>query len=357
MRPNYLITAHTMKRASTAPIAIGGLRTTDGIPQPADIDFFDFAGGRPGATKFLQALAQQNKPKVKPGHTITKGLIDSIATAQAAAKARQCSDMSNLGGARKKRKQAKLDAEIERKRIAAETEAKIKLIQAEADAKNEAMAAAKAEALLIKAQADAEKDIINAQKLTKKQAKGQAKIIKAQGKADKKSSKGEAKIITAEGKRAKKEGKGQKKINNSMANIILAEQGINARGDMAKGILGGMAKVAGAVGGSIVGANAVKALPQMIGGGEGNSTMDAIVSGLSAGAPALGALTSKINEVDPMEPGYPPPFTGHQGLVEWQEAEEEKKKEEEEKKKKNLLIFGGIGAAVLIAIVFIATKK
>jgi predicted nucleic acid-binding Zn ribbon protein len=180
------------------------------------------------------------------------------------------------------------------------------------------------------------------------------------------------KMVKAESKAYKREAKGDKKRLNGESNLELAKLGINGRAQLASGILGGMAKVAGAVGGSIVGASAVKALPSLLGGGGGGDAESQIagavgpapIMGQIAGlAPQfLGALGSKINQSEPME--YQPEIQQVANSMNARYASQpndealEKEKSEKEKSKNNMMIFGGIGAVLLIGIiVFIATKK
>lgn len=179
----------------------------------------------------------------------------------------------------------------------------------------------------------------------KSEAKQERKTIKAQGRADKKRATGEA-------------------------NIILAQQGINARADMAKGILGGMAKVAGAVGGSIVGAKAIGALPSLIGGGGGSEAGGDIVGGggglaenIMNTAPAvMGALGAKMLQPSQQEivtqtpQSYTDPALDYSARMAAGQLTPEEQKKEEDKKKNNMLI---IGAAVLgvIVLLFIMLKK
>lgn len=95
------------------------------------------------------------------------------------------------------------------------------------------------------------KDAKNKRKIERKSALQDRKNQQAENKAMKKQS--SARYVRSQGRADKKRATGE-------SNIILAEQGINARAQMAGSIMGGMAKVAGAVGGSIVGAKAVGAL-------------------------------------------------------------------------------------------------
>lgn len=183
-----------------------------------------------------------------------------------------------------------------------------------------------------------------------------------ENKQERKMAKQERKTIRAEGRADKKRATGE-------ANIILAEQGINARADMAKGILGGMAKVAGAVGGSIVGAKAVGALPSLLGGGGGSDAGGAITGGAGGlaenimnTAPAVvGALGAKMLQPSQQEivtqfpqPMTDPAFAARMASPDAMAAEEQKKAEE---KKKNTLLLVGAAAVGVIILVLVMMRK
>lgn len=177
------------------------------------------------------------------------------------------------------------------------------------------------------------------------------------------------KMVKAESKAYKREAKGDKKRLNGEANLELAKLGINARGDMAKGILGGMAKVAGAVGGSIVGAQGIKALAGgLTGKGGGDSNEDQVAGNLAPQGGNLGnvlqqaapffqgALGAKINEQDPYENTVAgnynnariAPIAAPAPIVDISP---------EEKKKDNTMLFVGIGGAVVVVVLLLVFLK
>lgn len=191
---------------------------------------------------------------------------------------------------------------------------------------------------------------------------------RADRKAKKQEAKQERKLIKAQSKAYKREAKGDKKRAVGEANVILAHQGINARAQMASGILGGMAKVAGAVGGSVVGAQAVKALPAILNSGDQNNGYEQDIAGsiapptlmgqIAGLAPhALGALGAKMNTSDPMD--YQPDLQAMANNVNAgrMNLSDDQEDEEKDKSKNNMLIFGGIGAAVLIVIILLVMMK
>lgn len=196
----------------------------------------------------------------------------------------------------------------------------------------------------------------------RRKAKLERKKIKAEAKAEKKT-------IKAEGKR-------DKKTNNSLANLELAKQGINARAQLASGILGGMAKVAGAVGGSVVGAQAVKALPSIL-GSKDSSTSDQLEEGLTPNLPQStldivgqsiplvgGALSAKMNQSDPLadSPQIQHTADGYNQSVRYattdQDQDNTTNPKSDSSKNNNLLYIGGaIAVIAVLAIVFLKSKK
>ena len=131
----------------------------------------------------------------------------------------------------------------------------------------------------------------------RRKRKQDRKDKKLDARLERKEIKAEAKATKTEAKASKIEAKGEKKILTGQANLVLAEQGINARAGLAKEIFSGATKLAGTVGASIVGAKAVTALPGMLGGGqegteEGGGTRAENI--FNTAAQTMGALGSKI---------------------------------------------------------------
>jgi hypothetical protein len=179
----------------------------------------------------------------------------------------------------------------------------------------------------------------------RQEAKAERKMVKAESKAVKRETK-------AEGKAYKKKAVGD-------SNVILAQQGINARSDMAKGILGGMAKVAGAVGGSIVGAQAIQALPGLLGANQAPGDMQLGGQGgyaeniANTAANTVGALGAKFMQAAPDESRMfrTNPF-GPSG-----DPQDGNAKEKESEDKNNTMLYVGIGAAVLVVVLLVIMKK
>lgn len=190
-------------------------------------------------------------------------------------------------------------------------------------------------------------------KQDRKDKKVEARIER---KASRQESKNERKETKAEAKAYKKKAVGD-------SNVILAQQGINARAGFAKELLGGAAKVAGAVGGSIVGAKAVTALGGALGGGDNAESAEALQSGnvLLSKMLAPGSDAAVIEEQPTaLEAAYNQQgnaaarSTMPQGLGTENPTPEA---QPESGKKSNTMLYVGIAAVVLVLIVLFFLKK
>lgn len=199
---------------------------------------------------------------------------------------------------------------------------------------------------------------------------GKGRERRQERKAQKQENRHERKMAKQDRKTISAQGRADKKRATGEANIILAEQGINARADMAKGILGGMAKVSGAVGGSIVGAKAVGALPSLLGGGGGSDAGGDISGGggglaeniMNTAPTVMGALGAKMLQPSQQEivTQYPQPYSDpaqdYAARMASGQLTPDEQRKEEDKKKNNMLIIGAAVIGVIVLLIIMLKK-